>query len=128
MIATDEFVRRFRAASGGALPTTLIAGWEFAVTSGEQGYADSLDEYRSDLAVRTTIERVFDDEPLSECPQLGWVREQVGALDARFRALLQQDVVLPGGAADPWWLRHPLRYAGPEAATEFGVSVEVREA
>jgi hypothetical protein len=131
MVPTNVFVQRFRAAtSQGYLPTTLIAGWEQVVERCEEGYDDNLDEYQFDLHVRDVIEPVLRNEPLRECPQMGWVREQIAALDTRFRALLQDDVVMPGPPDDPWWHRHPLRYAGSEAAAEYagyGIQVEIRD-
>ncbi|MFI5496306.1 hypothetical protein [Actinoplanes sp. NPDC051859] len=131
MIPHNVFVQRFRAATArGSLPTTLVAAWEQIVESCEEGYGDELAEYRFDLQARDVIEQVFHYGPLQECPQMGWVREQVAALDLRFRALLQQDVVEPGPQDEPWWRRHPLRYAGAKPAAEYaryGVHVEVRE-
>ena len=130
MIPTNVFVQRFRAVtSQGYLPTTLIAAWAEIIERCEAGYDDNLDEYRNDVGIRDSIESVFSNEPLQECPQMGWVREHVAALDLRFRALLQQDVVMPGPLVDPWWHRHPLRYAGADAAAEYaryGIQVQVR--
>jgi hypothetical protein len=131
MVPTNVFVQRFRAAAEGALPTSLIAGWEFVVESCEEGYGDMLDEYFFDLTVRDTIEHVLHDGPLQECPQMAWVREQVAALDVRFRALLQEDVVVPRWSDRPWWARHPLKYAGAQTAADyagFDIRVEVRGA
>jgi hypothetical protein len=129
MVPTNVFVRRFRVAAGGALPTSLIAGWESVVESCEESYDDNLDEYHFDLSVRDNIEHVLHDGPLQECPQMGWVREHVAALDVRFRALLQEDVVIPGGPGQSWWTRHPLKFAGAQTAVEYakmGIHVEVR--
>lgn len=130
VIPTDVFVQRFRDAAGGSLPTRLVDSWEQVIEFCEAGYHDVLDEYRFDLSVRDSIERTLHDEPLRECPQMGWVRAQVAALDGRFRALLQEDVVLRGAEEDPWWFRHPPKYAAAEAAAEFarcyGVQVEIR--
>jgi hypothetical protein len=130
MIPTNVFVQRFRAATAqGHLPTTLIAAWAQVVERCETGYDDNLDEYRFDVGIRDSIEGVLSDGPLQECPQVDWVREQVAALDLRFRALLQDDVVMPHPYDDPWWHRHPLRHAGAEAAAEyarFGIDVDVR--
>jgi len=130
MIPTNVFVQRFRAAtSQGYLPTTLIAAWAQIVERCEAGYDDNLDEYRFDVGIRDSIEGVFSDGPLQQCPQMDWVRERVSALDLRFRALLQEDVVMPNPFAAPWWHRHPLRHAGAEAAGEYagyGIAVEVR--
>jgi hypothetical protein len=132
MISTDVFVQRFRAATSARhLPTTLIAAWAQIVERCEAGYDDNVDEYRCDLGVRDSIEGVLRYGPLQECPQMGWVREQVAALDLRFRALLQEDVVVPDPVVGPWWHRHPLRYAGAEAAAGYagyGIDVEVRSA
>jgi hypothetical protein len=131
MIPTNVFIQRFRAATTqGSLPTTLIAAWRQTVESCEEGYHDNLDEYRFDLQARDRIDQVFTYGPLQECPQMAWVREQVAGLDLRFRALLQEDVVVPGPPGEPWWHRHPLKYAGAEAAAEYacyGIHVEVRE-
>ena len=108
--------------------TVTIAAWAQAIERCEIGYDDCLDEYRSDLQVRDALEHALQDGPLRQCQQLGWVREQVAALDLRFRALLQEDVIVPGPPG-PWWHRHPLRYAGAETAAEYallGIQVEVR--
>ncbi|MEU8814830.1 hypothetical protein [Actinoplanes sp. NPDC048796] len=43
MIGDDVFVERFLAASGGALPTRLIASWEQVVGWCEEGYYDDED-------------------------------------------------------------------------------------
>jgi hypothetical protein len=130
MVPTNIFVQRFRAATThGHLPTTLIAAWEQTVEQCEEGYHDNLDEYRFDLQARDTIEQVLRDGPLRECPQMGWVRAEVEAIDRRFRMLLQEDVVVPGPPDDPWWRRHPLKYAGAEAVAEYagyGIHVETR--
>ena len=116
MVPANVFVQRFRAATAqGHLPTTLIAAWQQIVEQCEEGYADHPDEYRFDLQARDILEQVLRDGPLRECPQMGWVREQVEALDRRFRALLREDVVVPGPPGDPWWHRHPLKskYSSP---------------
>lgn len=121
MIPANVFVQRFRAATThGHLPTTLIGAWQQTVESCEEGYDDNLDEYRFDLQWRDIIEQTFTYGPLQECPQMGWVREQVAVLDVRFRALLQEDIVVPGPPDEPWWRRHPLKYAGAEAAARQG--------
>jgi hypothetical protein len=64
-----------------------------------------------------------------EWAQLGWVREQVATVDLRFCVLLQEDVIVTGPPDEPWWRRHPLRYAGAGIAAEYavlGIHVGVR--
>lgn len=54
MIGDNVFVERFRAASGGLLPTTLIASWEQVVGWCEEGFYDDEepDEYFNDISAR----------------------------------------------------------------------------
>ncbi|MET8120565.1 hypothetical protein [Micromonospora sp. NPDC005189] len=125
-----QFVERFAEVTGGRGPTGYVEGWEQFVGFCEEGYHDNLDEYWFDLSVRHAIENVLTDERLRGFPQMGWFREQVGAVDERFRAVLSEER-FPARAELPWWEAYVPAWAGPVLAAElwdtYGVRVEVRE-
>jgi hypothetical protein len=102
----------------GRLPGELLAEWERMIQFCEEGYDDTIDEYHNDLAVRDVIESVLASKQLQVHEELAWFREQVAALDERFRALVQPDLVV-GQPGTAWWHRHPPRWAGPELAADF---------
>ncbi|MCO1595591.1 hypothetical protein M8C17_10480 [Micromonospora sp. RHAY321] len=124
-----QFVERFAEVTGGRRPTGFVEGWEQFVGFCEEGYDDVLDEYWFDLSVRQRIETALTDDRLRDFPQMGWFREQVGAVDERFRAVLSEER-FPARTELPWWEAYLPAWAGPVLAEElwstYGVRVEVR--
>ncbi|MBQ0902603.1 hypothetical protein [Micromonospora sp. U21] len=125
-----QFVERFAEVTRGRRPTGFVEAWEQFVGFCEEGYHDVLDEYWFDLSVRQAIETALTDDRLRGFPQMGWFREQVGAVDERFRAVLSEER-LPARVELSWWEAYLPAWAGPvlaaEVWTSYGVRVEVRE-
>jgi hypothetical protein len=124
------FVAEFRGvaeALGARLltPTAVIEGWLGFVVECEGGYADNIYEFDNDLSVRRTIEKLLGDQRLSDFEQMGWVRDEIAAVDERYRALLGEVEVRPGR---PWWEARVPRLAGAELAEDFETTYGVRVA
>ncbi|GAA1568356.1 hypothetical protein [Kribbella karoonensis] len=134
MTDTREFLDKFRdtvLALGGrrlVTPTDVIGGWRGFVEECETGYADNIYEFQNDLGVRNLIMKILDSPTLRNYSQMEWVREEIGQVDARYRALLLEPEVRPGR---PWWEARIPRLAGRELAedfvTEYGVRVAIAE-
>ncbi|AHH99841.1 hypothetical protein GCM10010174_44690 [Kutzneria viridogrisea] len=130
----NAFAERFRqvlAESGRAThvsPTELLDRWDGFVVLCEEGYEDNIYEYNNDLSVRDAIDSVLRDGRLREFDQWQWFKEQVDAIDARFRAVTYPEPVR-GGADWPWWRAHVPARAGSELAADlhsrYGVVVSV---
>jgi hypothetical protein len=132
MTDTREFLRAFRdtARSLGSWrllsPTDVVGSWRGFVGQCEQGYPDNIYEFHNDLAVRNLIMKVLDSPQLRLYSQMEWVRDEIGEIDRRYKALLLEDEVRPGR---PWWEARIPRLAGEELAEDFasryGVTVTV---
>ncbi|MFC9693328.1 hypothetical protein ACFTSF_32565 [Kribbella sp. NPDC056951] len=132
MAATRDFLAAFRetAESSGSgrrlTPTVVVGSWRLFVELCEEGYDDNIEEFDNDLSVRGLIERILQSPTLRGYEQMGWVRAEIEALDARYAALL---VDLERRADGGWWERGIPRLAGPELAGDlaarYGVDVQV---
>ena len=107
-MSDDGFLRRFNEvvdAAGGRTPqwpSHLLELWEGLVQECEDGYTSTIYEYENDLAARTIIEAVLTDPQLSHVSDLEYFRQQVAALDDRFKAACRTDVRI-GKPGAPWW-------------------------
>lgn len=129
---TREFLEAFRdtARSLGSwrllTPTDVVGSWQGFVEQCEEGYADNIYEFHNDLSVRGLITKLLESPGLRDYEQMSWVREQIAAIDDRYRALLLEPDVRPG---HPWWEARVPRVAGEELAADFkaryGVNVDV---
>ncbi|GAB3953375.1 hypothetical protein GCM10029976_093430 [Kribbella albertanoniae] len=132
MSDTREFLAEFGAVAQSAgsrrlvTPTVVIGSWRLFVELCEEGYGDNIEEFDHDLSVRRLIDRILQSPMLQGFEQMDWVRAEIEALDARYRALL---IDLDRGDERGWWERGIPRLAGPELAGDFaeryGVGVEV---
>ena len=128
---TRGFLADLRAVLGSvgsrlSTPSEVVGAWLGFVEECEVGYGDNIYEFDNDLSVRSLIEKVLGDPRMSDYPQLGWVREEIAAIDARYRALLGEEEVRP---SHPWWEARVPRFAGEEVAADlmarYGVTVDV---
>jgi hypothetical protein len=114
-----EFLEAFRetARSLGSwrvlTPTGVVSSWRGFVEQCEEGYGDSTFEFHNDLSVRTLIMKLLEHPALSDYEQMGWVREEVAAIDDR-------GVSRGVGRADgrPWF--------EPTAQAELGIDTSER--
>jgi hypothetical protein len=127
-----EFLEAFREAARSLgswrllTPTEVVGSWRGFVEQCEEGYADSIFEFHNDLSVRTLIMKLLEHPALLDYEQMGWVREEVAAIDDRYGALLLDSDLRPGR---PWWEARVPRIAGEELAADFkeryGVNVDI---
>ena len=96
---------------------------------GYGAYGDVMEAYDNDISIRDAIEVMVEDAALQRMAGFRWFFERVAATDARFKALLQNDVAIKGDDA-PWWRRGVLIYAATDYVAEikrlYGIEVEVR--
>ncbi|WP_433159649.1 hypothetical protein [Kribbella sp. CA-247076] len=103
-------------------PTDVVGSWRDFVEQCEAGYADNIYEFDNDLSVRSLVMKLLDSPVLSNFEQMRWVREEVAAVDERYRALLLDTEVRPGR---PWWEARVPRIACEELAADFKASYDV---
>ena len=94
-------------------PAGLLTRWSAYVASAEDGYGWSIYDQSNELSARDLLEHIFTDARTSSTSDAQHLRERVLATDARYRALLREDVRI-GADGDPWWRRGVLRAAGPD--------------
>lgn len=94
-------------------PAELLDRWSAFVASAEDGYRWSIYDQSNELSARDLLESVFTDARTRTTPEAQQLLERVMAVDARYRALLRNDVTI-GHEGDPWWRRGVLRAAGPD--------------
>lgn len=108
-------------------PSELLARWDGLVEACEAGYGWTSYEHSNELSARDLLEAVFADPRTATAVETKELRRQVSQLDARYRALLREDVHV-GDADDPWWRRGVLRQAGPDYVDDMqrahGITVE----
>jgi hypothetical protein len=129
---TPEFLGAFRetARSLGSwrllTPTDVVGSWKGFVEQCKEGYADNIYEFHNDLSVRSLIMKLLEHPAPRDYGQMGWVREEVAAIDDRYRVLLLDSDVRPGR---PWWEASVPRIAGEELAADikerYGVNIDV---
>jgi hypothetical protein len=106
----------------------LLAMWSRFVTECERGYSMSIYEYENDRNVRGMIGALLALPELAESSEVREFRQAVENEDARFRGLLQEEVVI-GAPGAFWWERGVPRQAGAELAADFdelyGIAVTV---
>lgn len=128
-----NYLERFRAIvyergwHASVTPSELSARWEGLVAACEAGSGWTSYEHSNELSVRDLLEAVFLDPRTAAEPEADELRRHVNELDARYRALLRDDVHV-GDADDPWWRRGVLRHAGPDYVDDMqrlhGITVE----
>ncbi|GGV89742.1 hypothetical protein GCM10015535_44250 [Streptomyces gelaticus] len=109
------FVERFnvvaRALGRKALtPNRSIESWLQFVESCEEGYEDSLAEYRNELSIRRFLQAVFDDSQVQRTSDAQWFIREVEAIDAKFSSLLEAGFQVAGSWG--WWERRIPRVGG----------------
>ena len=113
----------------GPAPAKLLEDWRTLVEQCERGYEWNAYEYHNDLSARDRLQEVLVGGEMEEAERAA-LEVEVAALDARFRALLQEGVQV-GPEEDPWWHRGVVRYAGSKLVEDlrewFGVEVTVQE-
>ncbi|MFJ2897477.1 hypothetical protein ACIO87_21635 [Streptomyces sp. NPDC087218] len=107
-------------------PGRAVEAWLQFVESCEEGYEDSLAEYRNELSIRRFLQAVIDDPQVRRAPDAQWFIREVEDIDAKFSALLEGGFRVPGRWG--WWERRIPRIGGGvfliDVRDAYGVEVE----
>lgn len=120
-VAQAESLARLGVRESAAL---LVAKWEALVSECEDGYSWDVSEYWNELRVRDVLESLLEERSLQTFDGHAELRSVVAAIDERFRAIVRDDVRIPGNT---WWRQAVLRIAGQEyrdyLSAVYGIAV-----
>ncbi|MFD7258422.1 hypothetical protein [Streptomyces sp. NPDC059874] len=107
-------------------PSRAVGYWRQFVENCEEGYEDSLAEYRNELSIRRFLQAVIDDPQVQQSAEAQWFSAEVAVIDARFSALIAGGFDVTGGWG--WWERRIPRIGGGtfliDVRDAYGVDVE----
>ncbi|MFI5672930.1 hypothetical protein [Streptomyces sp. NPDC051704] len=107
-------------------PGRAVEYWSQFVENCEEGYEDSLAEYRNELSIRRFLQAVIDHPEVQQSTEAQWFSAEVAVVDARFSALIADGFDVNGGWG--WWERRIPRIGGGifliDVRDAYGVDVE----
>ncbi|MFE7328145.1 hypothetical protein ACFU8W_24790 [Streptomyces sp. NPDC057565] len=108
-------------------PNRAVEAWLQFVENCEEGYEDSLAEYRNELSIRRFLQAVISDPQVQQASDAQWFITEVAAIDARFSSLLEDGFQVTGSWG--WWERRIPRVGGGvfviDVRDAYGVDIEL---
>jgi hypothetical protein len=96
----------------------VIDAWDGFVSSVEDGYLMTIDEYTNDLSIRRWPEEA---RPLLTTAVVSWMDDGLASIDERFReATTETTAKLPGAGVEYWWERRLPKLLVGELAEDVG--------
>ncbi|MEU9461321.1 hypothetical protein [Streptomyces sp. NPDC048312] len=107
-------------------PNRAVETWIQFVENCEEGYEDSLAEYRNELSFWRFLQAVIGDPQVQQASDAQWFIAEVAAIDARFSSLLEDGFQVTGSWG--WWERRIPRVGSGVFAIDvrdaYGVDME----